>query len=158
MILDELGVKDSVAECDTDWTAAPVREMVTVGLVALLVTVTLPFRVPEADGANVTFKTTELPAANIKPEDTPPMLNPAPESVTFEMETLEAPLFVNVTDRRLLLPTVIFPKFRFVALAVSWPEAWTVSVAALLVTVPCELLTATANCDPLSAEVAAGVV
>jgi hypothetical protein len=83
--------------------------MVTVGLVALLVTVTLPFRVPEADGAKVTFKTLELPAAIIKPEDTPPMLNPAPESATFEMETLEAPLFVSVTERRLLLPTVIFP-------------------------------------------------
>jgi hypothetical protein len=104
-----LGVKVSVAECDTGWTAVPSREMVTVGLVALLLTVTLPFRIPEEDGAKVTFKTAELPAAIIKPEDTPPMLNPAPESVTFEMETLEAPLFVSVTDRRLLLPTVIFP-------------------------------------------------
>ena len=42
-------------------------------------------------GAKVTFKVAELPAFKIKPEDTPPMLNPAPESVTFEMETLEAP-------------------------------------------------------------------
>ena len=83
--------------------------MVTVGLMALLVTVTLPFRVPEADGAKVTFKVAEFPAAKIKPEDTPPILTPAPESVTFEMETFEAPLFVSVTDRRLLLPTVIFP-------------------------------------------------
>jgi hypothetical protein len=83
--------------------------MVTVGLGALLVTVTLPFKVPDADGAKVTFKVAEPPAGKIKPEDTPPMLNPAPESVTFEMETLEAPLFVSVTGRRLLLPTVIFP-------------------------------------------------
>jgi hypothetical protein len=83
--------------------------MVTSGLVALLVRVTLPFKVPGADGAKVTFKVAELPEPKIKPEDTPPMLNPAPESVTFEMETLEAPLFVSVTDRRLLLPTVIFP-------------------------------------------------
>jgi hypothetical protein len=106
---DELGVRFSVTECDTGWTAVPVREMVTVGLVALLVTMTLPFSVPEADGAKITFKTAEFPPAKIRPEDTPPMLNPAPESVTFEMETLEAPLFVSVTDRRLLLPTVIFP-------------------------------------------------
>jgi hypothetical protein len=88
---DELGVKSSVAECDVGWTAVLGREMVTLGLVALLVTLTLPFRVPAADGAKVTFKVAELPAFKIKPEDTPPMLNPAPESVTFEMETLEAP-------------------------------------------------------------------
>jgi hypothetical protein len=106
---DELEVKFSVTECDTRWTAVPDKEIVTVGLIALLVNVTLPFRGPEADGANVTFKTAELPAAIIKPEDTPPILNPAPESVTFEMETLEEPMFVSVTDRRLLLPTVIFP-------------------------------------------------
>ena len=153
-----MGVKVSVAECDTGWTAVPDKEIVTVGLVALLVTATLPFRFPEADGANVTFKTAELPAAIIKPEDRPPVLNPAPESVTFEMETLEVPLFVSVTDSRLLLPSVIFPKFRFDALAVSCPAAWTVNVAALLVTAPFELLTATVNCDPLSAEVVTGVV
>jgi len=34
----------------------------------------------------------------------------------------------------------------------------TVSIAALLVTLPLELLTATANCDPLSADAVTGVV
>jgi hypothetical protein len=87
----------------------PNREIVTVGLVALLVTVTLPFRVPEADGEKVTFNVAELPAAKIKPEETPPMVNPAPESVTFEMDTLEPPVFVSVTGRILLLPTITFP-------------------------------------------------
>jgi hypothetical protein len=36
--------------------------------------------------------------------------------------------------------------------------AWTVSVAALLVTLPDELLTTTVNCEPLSAVVTAGVM
>ena len=36
--------------------------------------------------------------------------------------------------------------------------ALTVSVAALLVTLPAVLLTTTVNCEPLSAEVVAGVV
>jgi hypothetical protein len=103
-----LGVILSVAECGTGWTAVPDRVMVTVELVALLVTVTLPIRIPEADGAKDTFKVAELPAANVKPEETPLALSPAPESVTFEMETLEAPLLVSITDRRLLLPTAIF--------------------------------------------------
>jgi hypothetical protein len=106
---DELAANNSVTECDACWTAMPESEMVTVGLVALLPIVTLPFRVPEEDGAKVTFKTAEFPAAKINPEETPTMLNPAPESVTFEIATLEVPLFVSVTDRRLLLPTVIFP-------------------------------------------------
>jgi len=35
---------------------------------------------------------------------------------------------------------------------------FTVSVAALLVTLPATLLTVTVNCEPLSAEVVAGVV
>jgi len=38
------------------------------------------------------------------------------------------------------------------------PAAFTVSVAALLVTPPAELLTARRNCEPLSAAVVAGVV
>ena len=43
-------------------------------------------------------------------------------------------------------------------LAVSWPAALTVNIAALLVTAPVELFTFTVNCEPLSASVATGVV
>jgi hypothetical protein len=45
----------------------PNREIVTVGFVAVLVIVTLPFRFPEADGAKVTFKAAEFPVARINP-------------------------------------------------------------------------------------------
>jgi hypothetical protein len=87
----------------------PTREIVTVEFVALLVIVTPPFRIPEAEGAKVKFNRAEFPPAKIKPEDTPPMLIPAPERVTFKMETVEPPVFVSVTGRILLLPTVTFP-------------------------------------------------
>lgn len=86
------------------------------------------------------------------------MLNPAPESVTFEMETLEPPVFESVTGRMWLLPTASFPKLSFVVLAVSWPALPTVNIATLLVTLPAELLTTTVNCEPLSDAGSAGVV
>jgi hypothetical protein len=73
--------------------------MVTVALVALLVILTVPFMFPEANGAKVTFKTALLPAAKIKPEETPLTLTPVPESVTFEMERVDPPVFVSVTGR-----------------------------------------------------------
>jgi hypothetical protein len=140
-----LGAKVSVAECESAWTALPNTVIVTVELAPVLVTVTLPFKVPAADGAKVTFKVAELPAAKIKPDEMPSMLNPAPERATFEMETLDPPVFVSVTGSLLLLPTTTFPYVKFVVLAESCPAALTVSVAVLLNTAPAELLTATVN-------------
>ena len=46
----------------------------------------------------------------------------------------------------------------WVAIEGATAAALTVSVAALLVTLPAVLLTTTVNCEPLSAEVVAGVV
>ena len=109
MEFDELGVKFSVTECVTGWTAVPEREMVNVEFVALLVMLTLPFKAPDADGAKVTSNKAEFPLARIWPEETPPMLNPVPETVTLEMETLDPPVFVSVTGRMMLLPTVTVP-------------------------------------------------
>ena len=158
MTFEELGVKLNVTEWDTGWTASPDREMVVMELVALLATVTLPFTAPAADGAKVTFNTAEFPAAKVRPEETPPVLTPAPDIATFETEMVVPPVFVRVTDKMLPLPTVIFPKFRFVVLALSCPATVTISVAALLVTVPVELPTTTVNCDPLSEALVAGVL
>ena len=158
MTFEELGVKLNVAEWDTGWTASPDREMVVMELVALLATITLPFTAPAADGAKVTFNTAEFPAAKVRPEETPPVLTPAPDIATFEIEMVVLPVFVRVTDKMLPLPTVIFPKFRFVVLALSCPATVTISVAALLVTVPVELPTTTVNCDPLSEALVAGVL
>jgi len=106
---DELGVKFNVTECETGWTAVPDREIITVALAALLAILTLPFSVAEAAGAKVTFITAEFPADKIRAEETPPILTPAPESVTFEMETLVPPVLVSVTGRMQLPPTTMFP-------------------------------------------------
>jgi len=148
----------SVTEWDTGWTAVPNRETVIVGLMASLATLTVPFRVPAAEGAKVTFKVAELPAPKIRPEETPPVLNPAPESVTFNIEMLVPPAFVSTTAKVLLLPTIMFPNFKAVALAVSCPAVLTLSIAMLLMIEPPALFTDTVNCDPLSADVVTGIV
>jgi hypothetical protein len=87
-------------------------------------------------------------------------LKPAPLMLTFDSVTSELPAFVNVTLSMLLPPTFTFPNVRADALELRVPgaAALTVSVAALLVTVPNELLTATLNCGAFAELVSAGVV
>jgi len=133
--------------------------MVAGEFVALLVIVTLPVTLPVAAGAKVTFKVAVCPGVRIVPADTPLALKPAPEMLTFEIVTLELPELVSVTARVLLAPVFTLPKLKLVGLALSRSVAvFTVSVAALLLTLPAELLTMTVNCALLSAEVVAGVV
>ena len=55
-------------------------------------------------------------------------------------------------------PVVIALPVGCVAIAGAMAAALTVSVAALLVTLPVELLITTVNCDPLSDVAAAGLV
>ena len=119
----------------------------------------MPLTLPGAAGAKVTFKVAICPAVRIVPADTPLGLKPAPEMLRFEIVTFELPELVSVTARVLLAPVFMFPKLRLVGLALSKRVvAFTVSVAALLVTLPAELLTTTANSAPVSALVVAGVV
>ena len=127
---------------------------------ALLVTVTLPVTLPLAAGANVTFRGTTCAGVMICPMEMPLAVKPAPEIVTLETVILELPEFVKLTGRELLLLTFTLPKLRLVVLGVRAPGggALTVSVAALLVALPAELLTTTVNCAPLSEVVSAGVV
>ncbi len=113
---------------------------------ALLATITLPVTLPVAAGANVTFSVTICPGVMICPLETPLAVKPAPEIVTLETVILELPEFVKFTPRELLPPTFTLLKFRLVVLGVSAPGAGlTVRVAALLVTLPAELLTTTVN-------------
>ena len=137
----------------------PDREITVGELVALLATDTLPATLPDTDGAKSTFNVTDCPGLRDTPVDTPLALKPAPEILTFETDTLELPELVSVTGKVLAAPGFTFPKFKLVGAALSrYVAGLTVSVAALLVAVPAELLTTTENCAPLSAEVAAGVV
>lgn len=131
--------------------------MVTVELAALLVMLTVPLKVPDADGAKVTSNKAEFPLARIWPEERPPTLSPVPEIVTLEMDTFDPPVFVSVTGRMVLLPTATVPKLNFVVLVASWPATSMVNTATLLVTFPSALLTTALNREPLSEALVTGV-
>jgi len=159
LTVDVLAVQVSVTECEAGWTPVPESVIVAGELVALLVTVTLPGSEPALAGVKVTFRVAVDPAAIIWPEETPLAVYPAPEMVTLETVTLEFPPLVKVTERLLLLPMLMLEKFKAFVLGVnSMVDAVTVSVAALLVTLPVALLTVTVNCEPLFEVVVAGVV
>ena len=127
-------------------TPTPLSVTVVGEFVASLVTVTLPVRIPVATGAKAAFNVAVCPGARIVPVGTPLAMKPAPETLTFEIVTLELPVFLSVTPRMLLVPESMFPKLKLVELTLSRRVAgFTVSVAALLVTLPAELLTTTVN-------------
>ena len=142
-----------------DCTPVPLMEIVAGELVALLATVTVPVTLPVDVGAKVTFKAADCPAARTVLEETLLELKPPPEVLTPEIVTLELPVFLSVTPRVLVEPVSMLPKLKLVGLALSARvEELTVSVAALLVALPAELVTITLNCAPLSELVVAGVV
>src|SRR5215472_4995554 len=140
-------------------TPTPVKPMVAGEFVALLATDTLPVAFPAVEGAKPTFKVAFCPGLRTVPAETPLSLKPAPEMVTPEIVTFELPEFVRVNVRELVLPVLTLPKFKLVGLALSRyvAAALTVRVAAVLVTLPAELLTATVNCSPLSVVAVGGV-
>ena len=100
-------------------TPLPESVMVAGEFVALLTTETLPVTLPAAVGANVTLRVAAWLAARVSGRVKPLPLNPAPETFTCEMVTLELPLFVSVTVCVLLVPTNTLPKLKLVGLAES---------------------------------------
>src|ERR1035437_2378087 len=117
----------------------------------------LPVALPAAAGVNVAVKVAVCPAARMSPEGTPVALKPAPETVTLEIEMLELPALVSVTDCVPLLDTFTLPKLKEDELELrSSEEVLTVRIAALLVALPALLLTVAMNCALLSAAVSAG--
>ncbi len=80
----------------------------------------LPDAVPLALGVKVTVNDTVWPAEMVLGRDNPPRLNSALVVVADKMVTLD-PVAVRVFVRVLLRPTVTLPKFKVVALEVSWP-------------------------------------
>jgi len=159
MTVDVLGVQVKATEWLSAATPVPDSAMESGELVALLATDMLPVALPAADGENVAVKVAVCPGVRISPEETPETLNPAPETVTFEIVTVEFPAFVSVTFCVPLLDTFTLPKLTDEELEFSKRvEAVTVSTAALLVALPALLVTATVNCALLSAVVSAGVV
>ena len=97
----------------------PDRATVAGEFVALLVTVTLPFTLPAAVGANAMLSVADWLGVRTVPAVTPLALNPAPVTATLDMVMLEFPLFVSVTLDEPLLPTFTFPKLRLAGVAPS---------------------------------------
>ncbi len=138
-----LAVQVNVAECELALTPDPDSEMMAGELVALLAMVTIPARFPAAAGAKATSNVASCPGARIIPVETPRVVNPAPELLTLEMDTLEFPALVIVIPKTLLPPRATFPKVKLDELAfnrevVETPVPLMVTVAgefaALLIT------------------------
>jgi len=112
-----LGVQDNVAECKLARTPDPESEMMVGEFVASLATMMLPVTVPATVGLKVTFNVVFCPGARIIPGETPLAVNPAPEILTLEIDTLEFPALVNVIPMTLLPPRTTLPKLRLAELA-----------------------------------------
>jgi len=96
-------------------TPVPARETLFGELLALLVIATLPFTLPVAIGANITFNSAVCPAAIVVPATPLPTLKPVPLTLIVETVTLEFPAFFTATSSVLVPPTISFPKFRLAA-------------------------------------------
>ena len=93
---------------------------------ALLTKATLPLTPPPAAGANVTLKVAVCPTDKVRGSEGPVMLNPAPETVAWEIVTV--PLPDSVTAWVVLLPTKTLPKLMPAGTALSTGTAETAPV------------------------------
>jgi len=90
------GVQFNVTECELALTPDPESEMMVGEFVASLAMVMIPVRFPAAAGAKATSNIAFCPGARIIPAETPLVVNPATELLTWEMDTLEFPALVIV--------------------------------------------------------------
>ena len=95
-------------------TPVPDRAIVSVGLEAFELTVTVPVAAAAVVGANVTLKLALWPAAKVTGAVIPLRVNPVPVMLTWDIVTLDPPVLVTVSERDLLVPTVTLPKARLV--------------------------------------------
>jgi hypothetical protein len=115
-------------------------------------------RVPAAVGVNFTLIVQLAPAVTVLPQVPTPAKPKSPLTLAVKV-TVVGVLLVAVTNcAALLVPTAWLPKVKEVGDRLKPAAEFNVSVAALLVTLPAELLTITVNCAPLSELVVAGVV
>ena len=85
--------------CPAAAVPVPDSGIVSVGLEAFEVMVTLPLALVADCGANVTVKFALCPAVSVSGAVIPLKLNPVPLIPTCEIETLEPPVLVTVSDR-----------------------------------------------------------
>ena len=142
--------------------AIPVPLRLTeVGEVGALLTIEmLPDAAPTSVGRKAAVIVVCCPAFTFKGRVKPLMLKAEPDSVIWLICKVAVPVFLMISAWDDVLPTTAFPKLMDVEL--TWMAgagaAFTVSVAAALVTVPAVFVTTTRNVEPLSAVVVAGVV
>jgi len=96
----------------------PPNVTVKFGLLALLVTVTLPVAVPMTVGVKVIFKEAWAPFTKLRGAVIALAEKPVPATATFEIERVPLAVLVRVMVCEALLPTFTFPKFRFTELDV----------------------------------------
>jgi hypothetical protein len=141
-------------------TAVPLR-VTGVGEVGALLTIEmLPGTVPAKVGRKVTVMVVCLPAFTLKGSVNPLTPKAVPVAVTWVIVSVAVPVLVMINGWDKLVPTTPFVKL--MVLELSWiagaGAGFTVSVAALLVTVPAVFVTTARNADPLSEVVVAGVM
>jgi hypothetical protein len=141
-------------------TPFPARLTAVGELGALLTIEILPDTAPTAVGRKFTVTVVCCPALTFSVDENPVLNSEEPLTVIPVMVNVAVPVLVMIKAWEELLLTTSFPKL--IELEFTWMPgtgvAFTVSVAAALVTVPAGLLTTTVNADPLSAAVVAGVV
>ncbi len=101
-------------------TPVPDRGIVRDGFEALEMMLMLPLALPADDGLNKTVKTVLCPAERVTGVVIPLRVNP-PLTVTWEIVTLDPPVFVKVSDSDVFLPTITLPKSILVGLAAKVP-------------------------------------
>ena len=114
----EAGVAESVED-----VAVALRLICTLGLLALLVSDSVPVSVPAAVGLYVTVKFTDCPAANVAGTVRPVTVTPVPVNDIFVIEADPAPVFASFTVCVAWLPTATLPKATDAGVAVSAAEA-----------------------------------
>jgi hypothetical protein len=128
--VETLAVHVTLTVCEVCCTPVPAR--VIVGeFEALLAIVKLPVAAPAEVGANVTVTVAVWLGVRVVPA-APLALKPVPEAVALAIVTFELPLFVSVTVRELLLPSLTLLKFKLEGFALSSCVAvWPVPLSAI---------------------------
>jgi len=104
-----LEFQDNVTECAADATPVPDRAMVIGEFLALLLIVRLPAKFPVVKGVNVARTEVNCLGPTTRPEALPLAVNPAPETETPEIITLELPVLVSITVCTALLASPVCP-------------------------------------------------
>lgn len=120
---------------DPNWpcdTPLPESGTYRIELPALELIVSPPLAAPVAEGVKAALKVALCPALIVAGMLGPVKLNPLPLTDALDTVTLTPPVFVTVTGTVLLVPTVMFPKFTLLGLAVNEPAARPVPDSAML--------------------------